>query len=61
MYNQGYVYLSEDSIISKSQSGFHSIQSTVTALLEVTDSWAFDIDRGNVNAIVFLDLKRPLI
>ena len=28
----------------------------VTALLEATDSWAFDIDRGNVNAVVFLDL-----
>ena len=28
----------------------------VTALLEGTDSWAFDIDRGNVNAVVFLDL-----
>ena len=58
MYNQGYVYLSEDSIISKSQSGFHSIHSTVTDLLEATDSWAFDIDRGNVNALVFLDLKK---
>ena len=45
MYNQGYVYLSEDSIISKSQSGFHSIHSTVTDLLEATDSWAFDIER----------------
>ena len=28
----------------------------VTALLEATDSWAFDIDRGNINAVVFLDL-----
>ena len=52
------MYLSEDSIISKSQSGFHSIHSTVTDLLEATDSWAFDIDRGNVNAVVFLDLKK---
>ena len=51
-------YLSEHSIISKSQSGFRSIHSTVTALLEATDSWAFDIDRGNVNAVVFLDLKK---
>ena len=54
-YNQVYGYLSEHSIISKSQSGFRSIHSTVTALLEATDSWAFDIDRGNVNAVVFLD------
>ena len=52
------MYLSEHDILSKSQSGFRSIHSTVTALLEATDSWAFDIDRGNVNAVVFLDLKK---
>ena len=53
-----YAYLSEHSIISKSQSGFRSIHSTVTALLEATDSWAFYIDCVNVNAVVFLDLKK---
>ena len=57
-YDQVYAYLSEHNIISKSQSGFRSIHSTVTALLEATDSWAFDLDRGNVNAVVFLDLKK---
>ena len=51
--DQVYAYLSEHNIISKSQCGFSSIHSTVTALLETTDSWAFDIDRGNVSAIVF--------
>ena len=54
-YDQVYVYQSEHSIISKSQSGLRSIHSTFTALLEATDSWAFDFDRGNVNAVVFLD------
>ena len=34
------------------------MHSTVTALLEATDGWAFDTDRGNVNAVVFLDLKK---
>ena len=48
-YDQVYAYLSENNIISESQSGFRFIHSTVTALLEATDSWAFDIDRGNVN------------
>ena len=32
----------------------------VTALLHATDNWAFNIDRGNVNAVVFLDLKKHL-
>ena len=56
IYDQIYAYSSEHDILSKSQSGFHSIHSTATALLEATDSWAFDIDCGNVNAVVFLDL-----
>ena len=57
-YDQVCAYLSEHNIISKSQSGFRSFHSTVNALLEATNSWAFDIDRGNANAVVFLDLKK---
>ena len=52
------IFLSNEDIISTHQSGFRSLHSTVTALLEATDNWAFDIDRGNVNAVVFLDLKK---
>ena len=40
------------------QSGFRSIHSTVTAPLEATDTWAYNIDGGKINAIVFLDLKK---
>ena len=57
-HDQIYGFLSEHDILAKSQSGFRSIHSMVTALLEASDSWAFDIDRGNVNAVVFLDLKK---
>ena len=49
--------LSTEGIISD-QSGFRSLHSTVSALLQATDSWAFNIDRGYVNAVVFLDLKK---
>jgi hypothetical protein len=45
-------------LISSHQSGFRSLHSTVTALLEATDNWAYNIDQGNVNAVVFLDLKK---
>lgn len=38
IYDQIYACLSEHDILSKSQSGFRSIHSTVTALLEATDS-----------------------
>jgi len=54
-----YNFLSNEDIISNHQSGFRSLHSTVTALLEATDNnWAFNIDRGNVNAVVFLDSKK---
>ena len=58
VYDQFYAYLEEHNIICKYQSGFRAIHSTVTAFLEVTDTWAYNIDRGKINAVVFLDLKK---
>ena len=58
IYDQLYNFLTNEDIISNHQSGFRSLHSTVTALLEATGEWAFNIDRGSVNAVVFLDLKR---
>ena len=49
VYDQLYNFLNSEKSISKQQSGFRSLHSTVTAHLEATDSWAFDV--------VFLDLK----
>ena len=61
IYDQLYDYLTKNNL-SKHQSGFPAVHSTVTALLEATDSWALNIDRGGlINAVVFLDLKRHLI
>ena len=51
VYNQLSSYLFENNILSQ----YHS---NVTALLEATDNWAFNIDRGYVNAVVFLGLKK---
>jgi len=58
VYDQLYHYLTANRILSRYQSGFRSLHSTVTALLEATDSWAMNIDRGLVNTVVFLDLKK---
>ena len=60
VYDQLYNFLSNEDIISTHQSSFRSLHSTITVLLEATDNWAFNIDRGNVNAVVFLDLKRGI-
>ena len=57
IYDQPFAYVTEYNLISSHQSGFRRLHSTVTALLEAMDNWAFNIDSGNVNAVVFLDLK----
>ena len=54
VYDQLYNFLSNEDF-STHQSGFRSLHSTVTALLEATDNWTFNIDCGNVNAVVFVD------
>jgi len=60
IYDQLYAYLSDNNMITTYQSGFRSLHSTATALPEATNSWAYNnyIDRGNVNSVVFLDLKK---
>ena len=58
IYDQLYGYLTETNLISGHQSGFRSLHSTVTALLEATDNWAYNIDQGSLNAVIFLDLKK---
>ena len=58
IYDQLYHYLNENDLLSRHQSGFRSLHSTVTALIEATDNWSLNIDRGFINAVVFLDLKK---
>ena len=43
VYDQLYNFLNSEEIISKQQSGFRSLHTTVTALLEATGCWAFNI------------------
>ena len=49
--DQLYAYQEEHNIICKYQSGFRAIHSAVTALLEATDTWAYNINRGKFNAV----------
>ena len=45
-------------MLNNCQSGFRGLLSTVAALLEATNEWAYNIDSGKVNAVMFLDLKK---
>jgi integrase len=50
-------FLNENNI-SKQQSGFRKLYSTETSLLQITDKWLMNIDKGLINSVLFLDLKK---
>ena len=58
VYDQPYQYLNDNQLLSSCQSGFRSLHSTLTALLEATNSWSVNIDNGFLNGVVFIDLKK---
>ena len=58
VYNQFYEYLNANQLLASCQSGFRSLHSTLTALLEANDSWSINIDKGLLNGVVFVDLKK---
>ena len=58
IYDQLYQYLNENGLLNSGQSGFRSLHSTLTALLETNDSWCVNIDRGLLNGVIFIDLKK---
>ena len=53
-----YTYFTENNLIQPRQSGFRSLHSTVTALLDMTNQWCLNVDRGLVSGVIFLDLKK---
>jgi hypothetical protein len=34
------------------------LHSTLTALIEATDNWSINIDKGLLNGVIFIDLKK---
>ena len=58
IFNQVYEYFCTNDLLSKCQSGFRPLHSTVTALLEAVNEWTQNIDRGLINSVLFLDLAK---
>ena len=58
VYDQLYHCLNSNSLLSKNQSGFPSLHSTVTVLLHLTNYWYLNVDKGENNLIVLLDLAK---
>ena len=44
IYDQVHSLISENRLLTNCQTGFHDLHSTVTALLEATNEWAYNID-----------------
>ena len=58
VYGQLYEYLNNYNLLTTCQSGFRSLHSIPTALVEATNSWSVNIDNGLVDGVVFIDLKK---
>ena len=58
VFRQVYGYLTENCMLSKFQSGFRPKHSTVTALIQMCDEWLENMYNGNLNGVVFLDIKK---
>ena len=49
VYNQLFHYLDDNKLLLGCQSGFRSLHSTLTALLEATNAWSLNINNGLLN------------
>lgn len=60
IHDQFYQYLMNHHLLNECQSGFWSLHSTVTSLLETTKKWSVNTDNGLLNGVAFIDLKKSL-
>ena len=58
IYDQFFKYLNDNDLLVNCQSGFRSLHSTLTSLLEASNSWSVNIDNGLINGVIFIDLKK---
>ena len=58
IYEQMYSYLVDNGLLSNQQLGFRSLHSTDLALNKSTKSWLMSIDKGKLNSVVVLDIKK---
>ena len=58
LYDQMFDYLKKQNILLKHQFGFRQFHSTTITLLDCTNEWYVNMDRGLYNIVVLLDLKK---
>ena len=58
IYQQLYKYMTDYNLLGEKQYGFRSLHSTAVALSKTMNHWLINIDKGNKNSAVFLDIKK---
>ena len=58
LYNEISDYFTKKQLLYKHQFGFRPLHSTTTTLLDCTNEWYVNMDRGLYNLVVLLDLKK---
>ena len=58
IFSQLYEYLNENTLLSDRQCGFRPQYGTNAALIEMCDLWLSHIDKGELNGVVFLDIRK---
>ena len=58
VFDQMNEYFASNAILTPYQSGFRKGYSTMTSLLKTTNEWLVNMDKGLINGVVFLDLKK---
>ena len=61
IYKQINNVFNDNKLFTKYQSGFRKGYYASTALLSVNNEWLCNIDKGLINGVLFLNLKRSLI
>ena len=58
IYGQLYEYFMTNKLLGNQQFGFRSPHSTALALSKSTSNWWLSMDKGNMNSVIFLDIKK---
>ena len=58
IYDQLYAYFTKNKLLESQQWGFRTLHSTALALNKATGSWLLNIDKGKLNSVIFLDIKK---
>ena len=56
LYGQVYDHFTSNKLLGNQQFGFRTLHSTALALSKCTSNWWLNMDRGDMNSVVFLDI-----